>query len=309
MKKVIIIVGPTSVGKTEISLELAKRCNGEIISADSMQIYKNMDVGTAKIKENEKEDIEHYIIDIIEPDKEYSVSDYKKDCIEKIENIFSRNKQPIIVGGTGLYVNSIVYDLNFTKAESNLEIREEYEKFKNEELYEKLKEIDYESYERLNLNDRKRIIRALEIFHITGKKMSEQYSDFRKENVDYEYIYIGLNMDREKLYRNINKRVDKMLEEGLIEEVRSLVKKGYGIENNSMQGIGYKEVLEYLEEKTSYEEMIEKLKRNSRRYAKRQITWFKRDDRVKWFFRDEYSKEEIINEIVEIYGGGKYGYK
>lgn len=301
MKKIIVIVGPTSVGKTEISIELANKCNGEIISADSMQIYKDMDIGTAKVKEDEKKGIAHHLIDIIKPNEDYSVSDFKKDCKEKIEKIFEKNKQPIIVGGTGLYINSIVYDLNFTEAPSDIEIRNRYEQFENEYLYKKLKEIDFQSYERINLKDRKRIIRALEIFEITGKKMSEQYSNFRKENNDYKYIYIALNTDREKLYENINLRVDKMLEEGLIEEVRNLVKNGYSIEDNSMKAIGYKEVLEYIQGEIEYNEMVEKLKRNSRRYAKRQITWFKRDERVKWFFRDKSSKEEIIEEIIDMY--------
>ncbi len=303
-KKLILIVGPTAVGKTDLSIKLAKELNGEIFSVDSMQIYKDMDIGTAKIEESEMEGIPHYMIDIVNPDEEFSVSDFRELVYKYIDEISSKGKVPIGVGGTGLYVNSLVYQLNFAEAESDEKIRDKYtelaEEHGNQYIMDKLKEIDPESAERLNLNDTKRIIRAIEIYEMTGKKMSENYSNFRKENDDFELVIIGLNRDRQKLYERINLRVDIMMENGLVDEVRDLLERGFTKDMTSMKAIGYKEVIEYIEGNMDYDEMVEILKRNSRRFAKRQLTWFRRDKRIKWFDYDEYeNSEEMYSDILE----------
>lgn len=285
--KIIVLVGPTAVGKTYVSVELAKKLNTEIISADSMQIYKEMNIGTAKITEDEKQGITHHMIDVIWPNEKFSVSEFKSESEKIIDNILEKNKIPIIVGGSGLYVNSLIYDLDFGNAKSDNKIRDYYTALYNEKgedfLYEKLKEIDPESSEKIHKNNVKRVIRALEVHEITGKKFSELNTDIRKYSKKYDCILIGLNMDRKILYERINQRVDKMLSEGLIEEVRNLIKEGYDKNLVSMQGIGYKEIVEYLEGNISLEETIIILKRNTRRFAKRQFTWFLRDTNVKWF--------------------------
>lgn len=285
--KIIVLVGPTAVGKTYVSVQLAKKLNTEIISADSMQIYKEMNVGTAKITEDEKQGITHHMIDIISPNEKFSVSEFKSESEKIIDNILEENKIPIIVGGSGLYVNSLIYDLDFGNAKSDNKIRDYYTALYNEKgedfLYEKLKEIDPESSEKIHKNNVKRVIRALEVHEITGKKFSELNTDIRKYSKKYDCILIGLNMDRKILYERINQRVDKMLSEGLIEEVRNLIKEGYDKNLVSMQGIGYKEIVEYLEGNISLEETVIILKRNTRRFAKRQFTWFLRDTNVKWF--------------------------
>lgn len=282
----IIIAGPTAVGKTSVSIEVAKNINGEIISADSMQIYKYMDIGTAKISKTEMNGIEHYLIDEIYPDDSFSVSDFQSKATEYIALIRDRGKLPIVVGGTGLYINSLVYDLDFTQAISNWELRSKYiekaKQYGNQCIYEELKKLDIESANRIHINDTKRIIRALEIYHETGKPMSYFYKDFRKDNDKYNIIFIGLTMDRGKLYERINRRVDIMIESGLIEEVKKLLNMGYSENLASMQGLGYKEIIQYLKGNYSLDESVEILKRDSRRYAKRQLTWFRRDKNIEW---------------------------
>ena len=303
-QKLILIVGPTAVGKTDISIKIAEKFGGEIISADSMQIYKGMDIGTAKIKDEEMRGIPHHMIDIVEPDEDFSVSDFKEKAYKYIEEIAERGNIPIAAGGTGFYVNSLVYNLNFADSGSDEEVREKYsslaEEKGNEYIMEILRKIDPESADRININDRKRIVRAIEVYEVSGRKMSETYKDFRKENEDFHLIMIGLNRDRQKLYDRINRRVDIMLEEGLVDEVRSLLERGYDKNLTSMKAIGYKEVAEYIEDSISYDEMTEILKRNSRRFAKRQLTWFRRDKRIKWFNYDDYSSEnEAFEEIID----------
>lgn len=289
----VIIVGPTAVGKTSCSVELARRLNGEIISADSMQIYRGMDIGTAKIEEVEMEGIPHHMIDEVDPDEEFSVSDFKSKAFDYIEDIASRGKLPLVVGGTGLYVNSLVYNLDFTRASSDEEIRNRYtryaEVYGKDYVYKRLKAVDPITANKLNINDVKRVIRALEVYEVTGKPMSESNSDFREESDHFNLSYIGLDMKRDKLYERINRRVDSMLEKGLVEEVKLLLDKGYNRDNTSMKAIGYKEVIDYLEGITSYDEMLFLLKRNSRRFAKRQLTWFRRDSRIKWFDMETYN--------------------
>lgn len=295
----VVLLGPTAVGKTSISIELAKKINGEIISADSMQIYKYMDIGTAKITKDEMDDIPHYMIDIIYPDEEFTVADFKKRASEYIRQINDRNNIPMIVGGTGLYINSIVYELKFARVKPNEKFRNKWnniaDKYGNQYIYEELKNADPLSAKRINVNDRKRIIRALEILHETGKPMSYYNKNFRKETEEYNLVMIGFTMDRAKLYSRINKRVDNMLEQGLIEEVKMLMDMGYTKDLVSMQGIGYKEVIDYLEGNIELNQMIEILKRNTRRFAKRQLTWFRRDNRIKWIDVDQFDSIDSIS--------------
>lgn len=300
----LVLVGPTAVGKTSTSISVAKGLNAEIVSADSMQIYKYMDIGTAKITEEEKDGIEHYLVDEIYPDEEFSVSDYQEKANHYIKKIYDSGKLPMVVGGTGLYVNSLVNNLNFSNSISNPEFRDKcYEKadeFGNEVIYGELKEIDPKSADRIHINDTKRIIRALEVYHETGEPMSKYYINFRQPNPLYDIVMVGLNMDREKLYERINKRVDIMLEQGLKDEVKELLEKGYHKELTSMQGLGYKEIINYLNEEYDLDEAITILKRDSRRFAKRQLTWFRRDERINWIEVDEYNdKEEIVKAIID----------
>ena len=301
--KIIVLVGPTAVGKTYVSVELAKRFNTEIISADSMQIYKGMDVGTAKITEEEKQNIVHHMIDIINPDDVYSVSDFKIESEKIIDRILSEKKFPIIVGGSGLYVNSLIYDLDFGKAKSDNNVRQYYTDLYHEHggeyLYDMLKDVDAEAAEKIHKNNVKRVMRALEVHHITGRKFSENSTDIRKQSDKYDCILIGLSMDRKILYERINERVEKMLSEGLVEEVKGLLDNGYDKNLVSMQGIGYKEIIDYLDGSSTYEEAVNILKRNTRRFAKRQFTWFSNDNNVKWF--NIPSVDKIDNTVEEIY--------
>lgn len=289
-KKIIVIVGPTAVGKTYVSVELAKELNTEIISADSMQIYRGMDLGTAKITEGEKSGIIHHMIDVASPDEDYSVSEFKKQAEEIIDDLLLNNKIPVIVGGSGLYVNALIYDLDFSKAKSDEKLREYYtyyyKKHGEDALYDKLMKIDPESAGKIHKNNVKRVIRALEVYDITGMKFSEINTDIRKASNKYDCITVGLSMDRKILYERINQRVDLMLSSGLVEEVKTLFEKGYDKNLVSMRGIGYKEVIDYLEGSTDYEEMVNILKQNTRRFAKRQYTWFLKDKNVKWFAMD-----------------------
>lgn len=298
----VILVGPTAIGKTAISIQIAKKIDGEIISADSMQIYKYMDIGTAKVNEEEMNSIKHYMIDEILPNEEFSASDFQQKAKYYIKTIANKGKIPMLVGGTGLYINSIVYNLDFTNAVSDWELRAKYnriaEKFGNGYLHEELKKVDLESYNRIHINDRKRIIRALEIYHITGKPMSYYYKKFREENKEYRLIFLGLNMNRKRLYERINKRVDTMIEKGIIDEVKNLLSKGYSPSSIALQGLGYKEIIKYLEGEWSLEEAIHILKRDTRRFAKRQITWFRRDKRIRWFNKDNYENDAYLTEDI-----------
>jgi tRNA dimethylallyltransferase len=304
MKKLLILGGPTAVGKTSISIELAKRLDGEIVSADSMQIYKYMDIGSAKINVEEMQGVPHHLIDIITPDKEFSVVDYKNKASEAIDDILSRRKLPIVAGGTGLYINSLIYNYGFTTAEKDEDYRLHLEdlakQYGNEYVHELLKTVDMESYTRLYPNDLKRVIRALEVYKLTGVTISEFTRMEDIYNIPYEIAYFVLNMDRDKLYERINKRVDNMMEQGLLDEVIKLKEMGYNSNMQSMKGIGYKELLYYLEGEISFERAIEMIKQGSRNYAKRQITWFKKDNRVNWIDKDSFSSEnDIVDYIVD----------
>lgn len=299
-----ILAGPTAVGKTDISIKLAEKLNGEIISADSMQIYKHMDIGSAKITEEEKHGIKHYMIDFVDPLDEFSVAEFKEKSKNTIESITSKEKLPMIVGGTGFYIDSLIFNYDFANTYKDEEYREYLknlaDKKGKEYVHELLKDIDEESYKRLYPNDLKRVIRALEVFKLTNKTISEFNEEQDKFDIPYNVYYFVLNMDRAKLYERINKRVDIMIERGLVEEVKMLRSMGCTADMQSMKGIGYKEILYYLDGKMTLEEAIELIKKGSRNYAKRQLTWFRKDKRVIWIDKDQYENDsEICNAIVE----------
>jgi tRNA dimethylallyltransferase len=277
-------------GKTALGIELAKKLNGEIISADSMQIYRHMDIGTAKPSLEEMQNIPHHLIDIVNPDAEFNVSKYKELAIQKIDEILSKNKVPIIVGGTGLYINTLVNGVEFSEIEKDEEYTKSLEMISLKEngvdvLYDMLKKVDPESASTIEKNNVRRVIRALEIYKVTGQKKSTLDRESQKET-PYEYLVFGINLDREVLYDRINRRVDKMIEQGLVDEVKNLREK-YSFSKTAIQGLGYKEVIEYLDNQISREEMIEKIKMESRRYAKRQMTWFKKTKGIVWIDGNE----------------------
>lgn len=296
--KVIVICGPTASGKTALSIELAKKINGEIISSDSMQIYKYMDIGTAKPSKEEMQGIKHYLLDFVEPNQRYSVAEFKKDAETAIKEILAKGKTPIIVGGTGLYVDSLIYGIEYQDIQLDEKYRQELEERTEKEglekLYEEAQKIDPQAMEKISKNDKKRILRVLEIYKATGKNKTEQEIESRKNEIKYDYKVFAINLDRETLYERINKRVDIMIEQGLIKEVEQLLKK-YSEFPTAMQGLGYKEVVEYLQGITSKEEMIEKLKMETRRYAKRQITWFKKNKQTIWIGPKDLQR--ILDEI------------
>lgn len=285
MQKVIVIGGPTASGKTGLSIELAKKINGEIVSCDSMQIYKDMTIGTAKPTLEEMQGIKHYLVDCISPDTRYSVADYKKDAIKAINEIIAKGKVPIVVGGTGLYVESLIYGIEYKETKVDIEYRNELDKIEKEngleKLYNMAEKIDSDAMQKISHNDKKRIYRVLEIYHSTGKTKTELEKESRKNGPEFDFILFGINMDREKLYDRINKRVDIMIKDGLIDEVKELLKK-YEVFPTAMQGLGYKEVIEYLDGKLTKDEMIEKIKMMTRRYAKRQLTWFRKYENITW---------------------------
>lgn len=300
--KILIIAGPTAVGKTNLSIKLAKELNGEIISTDSMQIYKYMDIGSAKITKDEMEGVPHHMIDVVDPSTPFSVAEYKERASKCIDDILSKGKLPILVGGTGLYINAITCNMNFTEAESDNEYRKELEELAdekgNEFIHEMLKDIDPISYKEIHFNNRKRVIRALEVFKLTNKPFSSFNAGDDFYNCPYDVRYYVINMDRAKLYDRINLRVDIMLEQGLIDECIKLKNMGYNSLMQSMHGIGYKEVFYYLDNKISYTEAVEMIKQGSRNYAKRQLTWFRRDPRAIFLNKDELSEEEVFEKIV-----------
>ena len=291
------------LGKSKLAIELAKKINGEIICADSMQIYKDMNIGTAKVTTEEMQGIKHYMLDIISPDERYSVSDYKVQAEKCIEEILNKGKVPIIVGGTGLYINSLIYGIEFQNEKYDEEYRKALEHMAQKEglevLYEKAKLIDPSAMEKISKNSNKRIFRVLEIYHKTGKTKTQQEIESRKKEVKYNYHMFAINMDRDILYERINKRVDLMINEGLIEEVKSILAK-YSQFPTAMQGLGYKEVVEILQGNISKKEMEDKIKLETRHYAKRQLTWFRKNKETIWLDGQE-DLEENIKIIIENY--------
>lgn len=303
--KIIVIAGPTASGKTSLGVELAKKIDGEVISSDSMQIYKDMTIGTAKPTAAEMDGIPHHLIDFVSPDERYSVARFKNDAEQKIEEILKRKKKPIIVGGTGLYIDSLVYGIEYPEIEYNEEYRKKLMKDaefpeKLSELYEKARKIDPEAIDKISPNDKKRIIRILEIFNTTGKTKTELEIQSRRNGIKYDYKVFAINMDREKLYERINIRVDNMIEQGLIDEVKYILDK-YKKFPTSMQGLGYKEVEEYLDNRITKDEMIDKIKQETRRYAKRQLTWFRKNKEIVWIDGLE-SKDKNIDFILNTVG-------
>jgi len=298
----IAIVGPTASGKTDLSIALAQLLRAEIISADSMMIYRFMDIGTAKPTIAERKNIPHYMIDIVNPWENYNVATYQSFARERIDTIHSNNKIPIIVGGTGLFVNSLVMQMNFTDAGTDSVIKDklvnDLNHFGCAHMYNKLCEVDKERALQISPNDAKRIIRALEVFFVTGKKMSAQVHDAISEESIYDLTIYGLQMDRQMLYSKIDKRVDKMFAGGLIEEVKFLQNLGCDSNMQAMQGIGYKQVFDLISGERDLDGTKELIKMNTRRYAKRQITWFKKNDKVNWIDVEKYDKAEMFAEFI-----------
>ena len=282
---VVVICGPTASGKTALSIDLANKINGEIVSADSMQIYKDMNIGTAKPTTKEMNGIKHYLIDCVSPSIRYSVADFKKDATEAIEEILKKGKTPIVVGGTGLYIDSLIYGIDYDEMKVDLDYRnyleEQAEKKGLNYLYDLAKSIDEKAMQKISPNDKKRICRVLEIYKSTGKTKTQLEIESRQKEVNYDFKVFAIDMDRSILYDRINKRVDIMINDGLIEEVKDLINKYHEIPT-AMQGLGYKEVVEYFDGKYSKEDMIDKIKMESRRYAKRQLTWFRRNKNIFW---------------------------
>ena len=304
-KPLIVLTGPTAVGKTSLSIKLAKSINGEIISADSMQVYRYMDIGTAKIKVEEMEGIPHYLIDEYDPDEDFNVFEFKKQAKKYIADIHSRGKIPIIVGGTGFYIQAILYDIDFTENDTDYEYRSQLEEmaqnYGGKYLHDKLAEIDPESAKAIHPNNKKKVIRALEYYFLSDEKISDHNKAQKDNESPYNYCYFVLHKDRADLYDGINRRVDIMLEEGLIDEVKHLSQMGYSDDLVSMKGLGYKEILEYLAGKSTLDEAISILKKETRHYAKRQITWFKREKDVIWINKDNYlDDEETLDYMLKI---------
>lgn len=304
-KPLIILTGPTAVGKTKLSIELAKAVNGEIISADSMQVYKHMDIGSAKIKKEEMCGVSHHLIDELEPDEEFHVVRFQEMAKQAMEEIYAKGKVPILAGGTGFYIQAVVKDIDFSKETEKSPVREELEKLAEEKgceyLHERLQQVDPKSAEKIHANNVKRVIRALEYFELTGKPISLHNEEEAAKESPYNVAYFVLNDVRERLYERIDARVDAMLQEGLVEEVSGLAKKGYTKDMVSMQGLGYKEILSYLDGSYTLDEAVYILKRDTRHFAKRQLTWFKREKDVIWVNKQDfhYEENEILNYILE----------
>ena len=299
MNQLIVVAGPTASGKTSLSIQLAKQLNTEIISADSMQIYRYMDVGSAKPTAEEMDGVVHHLIDEVSPFEEFSVKQYTDLAKKAIEEIQSKGKIPIIVGGTGLFINSVIDNIAFSETENDENIRRELNQYAkkngNQALHKILEEIDYDSAEKIHYNDVKRTVRAIEVFRTTGVPMSEHIRRSKMLPSPYDLFYIGLTMDRTVLYEKINQRVDRMMEIGLLEEVKKLLSMGLDDSYQSMQGIGYKELIWFLQDRMPLEKAIEMIKQESRRYAKRQLTWFKRDKRIQWF---DSSKPRLTERVT-----------
>ncbi len=297
----LCIVGPTAVGKTTISVETAVKMGGEIISGDSMQVYRYMDIGTAKPSLKERKGVPHHLVDILFPHEPFSAADFQREAFRLIPEIFSRNRLPILAGGTGLYLKAIVDQYNFGEISADWELREKLREqanlLGNQYLYRRLKVVDPKSAEKIHPNDLKRIIRALEVFLTTGKQISSHGEIPLEKRFPLKPLIIGLTMNRSRLYERINLRVEQMMADGLEQEVRDLLKRGYSSQLVSMQGLGYRHMINFLKERYTKEEAVELLKRDTRRFAKRQLTLFKRNDKIVWIDLDRYAKEEIVEKI------------
>lgn len=304
-KTLIILTGPTAVGKTKASIGLAKAIGGEIISADSMQVYRHMDIGSAKITKEEMADVPHYLIDVLEPEEEFHVVRFQQMAKAAMTDIYSRGKIPIIVGGTGFYIQALLYDIDFTENEGDSVYREKLEALAKEKgaayLHGQLAMVDPKSAEEIHANNIKRVIRALEFYHQTGQKISEHNERERQKESPYQFCYFVLNDRRECLYERIDQRVDQMIRNGLVQEVQTLKERGCTKQMVSMQGLGYKEIFSYLEGDCSLEEAVYIIKRDTRHFAKRQLTWFKRERDVIWVQKDElnYDDKKLLQSLLE----------
>ena len=305
-KPLIVLTGPTAVGKTSLSISLAKAVNGEIISADSMQVYKGMDIGSAKIRKEEMQGVTHYLVDILEPEEEFHIVKFQELAKAALEEIYAKGKIPILVGGTGFYIQAVTRDIDFTQAEQETSYREELEQFAKEKgaeyLHEKLREVDSKSAENIHANNVKRVIRALEFYHQNGTPISEHNEEQKQQTSPYNLAYFVLTAQREILYERIDRRVDQMMEEGLLEEVKSLRERGCHRGMVSMQGLGYKEILAYLEGEYPLEEAVRILKRDTRHFAKRQLTWFRREQDVIWVDKEQFhwNEAEILEYMMSV---------
>lgn len=304
-KPLIVLTGPTAVGKTETSIQLAKAVGGEIISADSMQVYRHMDIGTAKIKPEQMQGIPHYLVDEFEPDEVFNVMIFQKKVKAYMSDIYARHKIPVLVGGTGFYIQAVLYDIAFTEDQKDADFRKEMQQFVKDQgeikLHQKLCQADPESAAAIHPNNIKRVIRALEYYHFTGEKFSVHNARERQRSSPYNFLYIVLSMDREKLYKRIDLRVDQMMEAGLLAEVRGLLASGYSRELVSMQGLGYKELAAALAEECTVEDAIYRIKRDTRHFAKRQMTWFRREKQVTMLDKDSFSEaDDLVSEIVAL---------
>ena len=305
-KPLIVLTGPTAVGKTSLSISLAKAVNGEIISADSMQVYKGMDIGSAKIRKDEMQGVTHYLVDILEPEEEFHIVKFQELAKAALEEIYAKGKIPILVGGTGFYIQAVTRDIDFTQAEQETSYREELEQFAKEKgaeyLHEKLREVDSKSAENIHANNVKRVIRALEFYHQNGTPISEHNEEQKQQTSPYNLAYFVLTAPRESLYERIDRRVDQMMEEGLLEEVKSLRERGCHRGMVSMQGLGYKEILAYLEGEYPLEEAVRILKRDTRHFAKRQLTWFRREQDVIWVDKEQFhwNEAEILEYMMSV---------
>ena len=295
-KNLVILTGPTAVGKTKLSIELAKRIGGEIISADSMQVYKHMDIGSAKIMPEEMDGVVHHMIDVLDPREDFDVYRFQQMAKAKIQEIYDRGHIPVIVGGTGFYIQALLYDIDFTQSEEDESLRGQLEELADEigahALHEMLREVDPEAADEIHENNVKRVIRAIEYHRQTGEKISAHNKEQREKQSPYNFCYFVLNDDRAKLYERIDQRVDLMLKAGLVEEVKKLLSMGCKRESTAMQGLGYKEIIDYLQGAIDLERAIYLIKRDTRHFAKRQITWFKREADVVWVQRDVLGQED-----------------
>ncbi len=303
-RPLIILTGPTAVGKTALSIGLAKAVDGEIISADSMQVYRKMNIGTAKIQQSEMQGVRHHLIDILDPGEDFNVVLFKKYALEAMKDIYTRGKIPVVVGGTGFYIQALLYDINFEDNDNDMSYREELQALAaehgNSYIHDMLAGVDPESAEKIHENNVKRVIRALEFYKKTGTKISEHNEAESQKESPYNFEYFVLNDDRQKLYDRIDRRIDIMLEDGLLDEVRSLVDEGYSRDLVSMQGLGYKEMIDYIQERCTFDEALYTLKRDTRHFAKRQVTWFKREKQVTWVNKNEFDSEaDILSFMIE----------
>lgn len=303
-RPLIILTGSTAVGKTALSIGLAKAVDGEIISADSMQVYRKMNIGTAKIQQSEMQGVRHHLIDILDPGEDFNVVLFKKYALEAMKDIYSRGKIPVVVGGTGFYIQALLYDINFEDNDNDMSYREELQTLAaehgNSYIHDMLAGVDPESAEKIHENNVKRVIRALEFYKKTGTKISEHNEAESQKESPYNFEYFVLNDDRQKLYDRIDRRIDIMLEDGLLDEVKSLVDEGYSRDLVSMQGLGYKEMIDYIQERYTLDEAVYTLKRDTRHFAKRQVTWFKREKQVTWVNKNEFDSEaDILSFMIE----------